>query len=146
MRYSFREQFRLPVEEVYGFFRSPADWVRLYGFGGEVRDLGQGWFAVPLASFPFPLVAKMTRVLPGERASWVYRGFWRGEGDVRFRRAGGVTIVEGYERLSIRWLFFLSPLVERGMRAPFHALWQRGWRRLRRMEPAGEPSTPAGSA
>ena len=54
----FQHEFSLPVEEVYSYFQTPADWSRLYGLAGDVKDLGGGWYAVPLKRFPFPLVAK----------------------------------------------------------------------------------------
>lgn len=59
MRIEVDERFALPVEEVFGYFGTPADWGRLYGFVGG-RDLGDGRFAAGLAGFPFPLVAKNT--------------------------------------------------------------------------------------
>ena len=34
----FNEQFALPIDEVFSYFRTPADWVRLYGKAGEVKD------------------------------------------------------------------------------------------------------------
>lgn len=38
----FNEQFALPIDEIFSYFRTPADWVRLYGKAGEVKDLGDG--------------------------------------------------------------------------------------------------------
>jgi uncharacterized membrane protein len=129
----FHEGFDLPVEEVYGYFRTPADWTRLYGIFGEVKDRGDGWFAVPLKSFPFPLVAKITEDEPMKRVRWIFRGFWRGTGEVRFaERPDGVT-VEGYEEIAVRPLGLLSSLVERLLlERRFRAIWAHGWRRLRR--------------
>lgn len=128
----FREQFALPIEEVFSYFRTPADWTRLYGLAGEVKDLGGGWFAVPLKSFPFPLVAKNTEVEPPRQVRWTFRGFWRGEGEVTFEESDGVVTVEGYEIISIRWLFFLSVIAERlFLEKQFRGIWELGWRRLR---------------
>ncbi len=79
MLITFSEQFTLPVEEVFSYFASPADWARLYGSTG-VRDLGSGWFAVGIKGFPFPLVAKSTEVETDRLVRWTFRGFWRGEG------------------------------------------------------------------
>jgi len=50
-----------------------------------VKGLGDGWYAVPLKRFPFPLVAKNTEQKANEHVSWIFRGFWRGRGAVHFR-------------------------------------------------------------
>ena len=84
MTIEFAEEFVLPVCEVYSCFRSPTDWPRLYGSFGEVQDRGEGWFAVPLRRFPFPLVARITSDDPLRCVRWTFRGFWRGEGEVLF--------------------------------------------------------------
>lgn len=136
MRITFSERFALPVDEVFSYFASPADWARLYGFAG-VRDLGSGWYAVGIKNFPFPLVAKSTVVDPNRLVRWTFRGFWRGEGEVRFTSSPGSVLVEGYEEIAVRWLFFLSPVVERLLlESRFHAIWQLDWRRLRKREQA----------
>jgi hypothetical protein len=133
MRVSFDEKFSLPVSEVFSFFRSPRDWTRLYGLIGEVKDLGDGWFSVPLKSFPFPLVAKNTRLEPHRLVRWTFRGFWRGEGEVVFSETDGGVAVKGYEEISVRYLGFLSPVVEKLLlEKTFHAIWRSGWRRLAR--------------
>lgn len=140
MLITFSERFDLPVEEVFAYFATPADWVRLFGFSG-VRDLGGGWFAVGLRGFPFPLVAKVTDLEPDRRVRWTFRGFWRGEGEVRFGSSPGSVLVEGHERIAVRWLFFLSPVVERlFLESRLRALWQSGWRRLRKQEHASARS------
>jgi hypothetical protein len=105
MRIEFREQFTLPVEEIFGFFRTPADWVRLYGMFGEVETRGDGWYAVPLQGFPFPLVARVTDSVENRLVHWTFRGFWRGEGEVRFESTPDGTRVDGFEEISVRWLF-----------------------------------------
>lgn len=129
----FEEDLDLPVEQVYGIFRTPADWPRLYGAFGEVKDRGGGWVAVPLRGFPFPLVAKITHDEPLRRVCWIFRGFWRGTGEVRFaERPNGVRI-EGFEEIAIRPLGVLSPVVERLLlERRFRGIWASGWRRLRR--------------
>lgn len=139
----FTEDLDLPVEHVYGIFRTPRDWTRLYGSFGEVRDRGDGWFVVPLRGFPFPLVAKIVDDEPRRRVRWVFRGFWRGEGEVSFTaRPDGVT-VEGFEEIAVRPLGFLSPVAERLLlERRFRAIWNSGWRRLRR----GAAHAPAGDA
>lgn len=139
MRITFSEQFALPVDEVFSYFASPADWSRLYGFSG-VRELGSGWFAVGIKGFPFPLVARSTLVEANNLVRWTFRGFWRGEGEVRFTSSPGSVLVEGYEEIAVRWLFFLSPFVERlFLESRFRAIWQLGWRRLRKREHSSYP-------
>ena len=140
----FREEVALPVAEVYPYFQSPADWVRLYGFAGQVEDRGNGWYAVPLRRFHFPLVARITRTEPGQLVRWVFRGFWRGEGEVRFHSHPGGTIIEGYEQIAVRWLFVLSPLVERlVLERQFRRIWALGWRRLRAQAASGQSPNAA---
>ncbi len=131
----FEHEFALPVEEIYSYFRTPADWTRLYGLAGDVEDRGYGWFAVPLKGFPFPLVARNTEQKPHELVRWVFKGFWRGRGEVRFAQTARGVVVEGYEEIAARWLFFLSPLVERlFLERRFRAIWEIGWHRLRKRE------------
>ena len=133
----FKQEFSLPLEEVYAYFQTPADWVRLYGLAGEVKDLGEGWYAVPLKKFPFPLVAKNTVQRPNEFIHWVFRGFWRGQGEISFTERSDGVLVEGYEEISVRWLFLLSPLIERlFLERSFQSIWEIGWRRLRKRESA----------
>lgn len=138
MRVEFDEFFRLPVEEVDRYFRTPADWTGLYGFAGATRERGGGWYAVNLARFPFPLVAKNTHREPNRCTRWVFRGFWRGEGEVLLEPEGDGVRVRGFEEISIRWLFGLSRFVERGfMRREFERIWSIGWHRLRKRADAG---------
>lgn len=84
----FQERIALPVSTLYGYFRTPEDWVRLYGSFGRVEVLDDGWRAVKLAGFPFPLVAKITEDRPSQLVRWRFRGFWQGEGEVRFDPQG----------------------------------------------------------
>lgn len=135
----FEEELDLPAIEVYGIFRTPKDWTRLYGSFGEVVDRGDGWFAVPLRGFPFPLVAKITHDEPPRRVRWVFRGFWRGVGEVRLEERPEGVRVEGFEEISIRPLGVLSPVVERLLlERRFRAIWSAGWRRLRRQAAGGQ--------
>lgn len=135
MRIEFSEFVPRPVDEVYGYFRTPADWVRLYGLVGAVTDRGDGWYAVPLKHFPFPLVAKITRLEPFQLVQWRLGGFWRGTGEVRFAMKPGGVQVEGYEEISARWLPGLSRLFERlFMEREFRRIWSLGWSRLRSTE------------
>lgn len=133
MLISFDERFDLPAEDVYAYFRSPTDWPRLYGSFGNVDDRGQGWYAVPLRGFPFPIVARVTRNEPNRYVAWTFRGFWRGEGQISFTPTERGVEVRGYERMSARPLLWLSPLVERlFLERRFRSVWASGWRRLRR--------------
>ena len=133
----FQQEFSLPVEEVYSYFQTPADWSRLYGLAGNVKDLGGGWYAVPLKRFPFPLVARNTEQKANELVRWVFKGFWRGRGEVRFSGSPHGVAVEGYEEISVRWLFFLSPVIERlFLERGFRTIWEIGWHRLRKREAA----------
>ena len=139
MRVSFDETFALPVGEVFSYFRSPRDWTRLYGLMGEVKDLGEGWFSVPLKWFPFPLVAKNTRLEPQRLVHWTFRGFWRGEGEVVLSATDGGVRVMGYEEISVRYLGPLSRVVEKLLlERTFHAIWRSGWRRLSRQAERAE--------
>ena len=134
---NFSEQFTLPAAEVYSYFNTPADWTRLYGLAGDPRDLGGGWYAIALKHFPFPLVARNTEQQPNELVRWVFRGFWRGRGEVRFTESTDGVRVEGFEEIAVRPLFFISPLFERlFLEKSFRAIWGIGWHRLRKRESA----------
>lgn len=134
----FKETFALPIDEVFSYFATPADWTRLYGLAGEVEDRGDGWHAIPLESFPFPLVAKNTFVEPARRVEWTFRGFWRGGGEVTFSETDSRVTIQGYEDIAVRWLLFLSPVVEKlFLERRFRGIWELGWRRLRRAEGTG---------
>ena len=139
----FRERFALPLSEIFGYFATPADWVRLYGTFGTVRDLGGGWYAVPLKRFPFPLVARVTAREENALVRWTFRGFWRGEGEVRFTQDKGDVVVEGHEAIAVRWLGPASPLLERWLLDQrFRRVWDAGWRRLRRREAETREANP----
>ena len=143
MLIEFSKHFKLPVAEVYSYFETPADWTRLFGFAENPTALGGGWYAVGLPGFRFPLVAKNIEQERNRMVRWVFKGFWRGRGEVRFTETEDGVTVEGFERISVRWLFFLSPLYERrSLERGFRALWTVGWRRLskiKRSDGAGSP-------
>lgn len=137
----FDRQFTLPIDEIFSYFRTPADWTRLYGLADAVQDRGNGWVAVPLKSFPFPLVARNTDVELNRRVRWEFRGFWRGDGEVRLASSADGVRIEGYERISVRWLGRLSPLVEKlFLERRFRAIWELGWRRLEQRARVGSGS------
>jgi hypothetical protein len=86
-------------------------------------------------------VARNTEQKANELARWVFKGFWRGKGEVRFTESPNGLVVEGYEEITVRWLFFLSPLIERlFLERSFHSIWEIGWRRLRKRGVASQVS------
>ncbi len=133
MLIQFDEQIDLPVERVYPYFRSPTEWPRLYTSFGDVEERGEGWYAVPLRGFPFPLVARVTRDEPNRCVTWSFRGFWRGQGEISFEPTERGVAIRGHERISVRPAACLSPFLERVfLERRFHGVWESGWRRLRR--------------
>lgn len=131
----FRHEYDLPLEDLYSHIKTPADWTRVFGFPGDATELGDGWFSVPLKNFPFPLVAKNIEQEDLKFVRWVFKGFWRGQGEVYFTQTDQGVRVEGYEEVSVRWLFFLSPIVEKlFLEQSFIKIWEIGWRRLRKLE------------
>jgi len=146
VRISFDERFDLPVGEVFSYFETPRDWTHLYGLAGPVQDLGDGWFAVPLKWLPFPLVARNTLVEPNRLVRWTFRGFWRGQGEVAFTEIDGGVQLRGFEELSVRWLWLLSPLVEKlFLERSFRSVWRIGWMRLRKSERARRAGSTGGT-
>lgn len=146
MLIEFDEHFDLSADQIYPYFRSPEDWPRLYGAFGEVQDRGDGWYAVPLRNFPFPLVAKMTKDESNKCVAWTFRGFWRGSGEVSFVPTDHGVRIQGYERISVRVLPVLSVFLERlFLERRFRRTWASGWRRLRRLAQeasSGPPEQP----
>lgn len=141
----FNKRYRLPVDEVSTYFETPADWVRLFGFPGDTRELGDGWYSVSLPRFPFPLVAKNIEQEPGMLVRWVFRGFWRGRGEVRFERMPDGVTITGFEEIAVRPLYFLSPVLERiVLERAFRAIWSAGWHRLRKIEASRRGPNPHG--
>jgi hypothetical protein len=133
MRVEFAEEFRVPVEDAYEYFRSPLHWPRLFRAFGEPEDRGGGWYAVPFRGFPFPLVTRITRDEPLRCVEWVFEGFWRGEAQVLFEPTPDGVLVRGYEQISPVRLLWLAPLAERlFLEGRFRKVWESGWRRLRR--------------
>jgi hypothetical protein len=138
MYIEFDESFTQAVETLYPIFRTPNAWPTLYGSFGAIEDRGGGWYAVPLKRFPFPLVARITADEPLRRVAWEFGGFWKGEGEVSFSVSPAGTRITGFERIAVRPLGVLSPLVERLLlEARFRAVWASGWKRLRRQAASG---------
>lgn len=135
MRIEFKEEFALSQHVLFDYFKSPSDWSRLYGAFGNVEDRGDDWYAVPLKGFPFPLVAKITSVEANRLVRWQFKGFWRGQAEVRFTQSNGKVVVEGFEEISIRWLFVFSSVIESlFLERRFRAIWRSGWRKLHQLE------------
>jgi hypothetical protein len=144
MRLVFTETIPLPAATIHSYFQTSADWVRLYGFAGQVRQREGGWYAVPLQRFPFPLTARITANEPPQLVRWEFRGFWRGGGEIRLTEVPGGTRVEGFEDITARWLPGLSLLLERlFMEREFRRIWALGWRRLRKQAEHAESGRPA---
>ena len=137
MRVEFDEEFGVPIEEAYEYFRTPMHWPRLFPAFGESRDRGDGWYEVPFRGFPFPLVTRITREEPLQCVEWVFEGFWPGDARVEFEPTNTGVVIKGYEQVSPRGLLWLAPLVERlFLEARFQNVWESGWRRLRRQAEA----------
>lgn len=133
MLIQFDHEFPCSVNDAYSYFRTPKDWPRLFRAFGDVNDRGEGWYSVSFRGFPFPLVAKITRDEPLRCVSWVFKGFWRGEGQVSFIPAGRGVLIKGFERISVRYLGCLSPLIETLLlERRFRIVWESGWHKLRR--------------
>jgi hypothetical protein len=132
MHFEFDETIQLPPDAVYDYFKTPRDWVRLYGAFGEVTDRGDGWFAVPMRRSPFPLIARMTVTEPDTRAAWDLRGFWKGHGDIHLEAVGDGTRIAGHETVNIPRMLGLGPLLEKRIEPQFVAVWESGWKRLRK--------------
>ncbi len=137
MRVEFDEEFGVPVEQAYEYFRTPLHWPRLFPAFGEAQDRGEGWYAVPFRSLPFPLLTGITRDEPLQCVEWTFEGFWHGEGQVTFEPTSDGVVIRGYEQVSPRALFWLAPLAERlFLEARFRKVWESGWRCLRRQAEA----------
>lgn len=142
MRIEFSECFDIPIDEAYSCFQSPANWVHLFGFAGKVVLRGDGWYDVPLKRFPIPLTTRVDEAIPNRRVHWIFRGFWRGEGEVNFAPAGPGVTISGFEEIRVPRMLGLGPRLERSyLQRPFERLWESGWRRLRKRATALASST-----
>jgi hypothetical protein len=129
---TFKEKFKVPANEVFSYFSSPKEWVRLFGTHKLPKDLGGGWYSVPLRYFPIPLVAKNVAVEKNKKVRWIFRGFWRGVGEVEFKSLSDGVSVEGFEYISPHGLWAAASLTERMfMDKEFHRIWNGGWKRIR---------------
>lgn len=132
----FKEEFKLPVQEVYPYFETPADWAKLYGAVKPSRVLNDGWYSIPLKMFPFPLVARNVSRQKEKKVRWVFGGFWRGVGEINFSNGNEKTVIEGFEYIVPHGLWIFSSIFETCfMEKEFKRIWNLGWKRIRRHEP-----------
>ena len=133
MYLSFREEFDLPISTIFPYFKSPADWAKLYGVVKPTKNLEDDWYAVPLKMFPFPLKARNVDYQLNTKVRWIFGGFWRGVGEVNFSTEGNKTVVEGFEYITPHGLWILSSLFEKQfMEKQFEIIWNLGWKRIRK--------------
>lgn len=133
MYLSFREEFDLPIGIIFPYFESPSEWGKLYGIVEPSKALKNGWHAIPLKKFPFPLVAKNVEYHHEKSVRWIFGGFWRGVGEINFNSEGNTTIVEGFEYIIPHGLWLISSLFEKHfMKKEFERIWSIGWKRIRK--------------
>lgn len=129
MHLDFDETYSISPHEAYDFCKTPADWPRLFGAFTRVTDRGHGWYAVWIRRTPVPLIAKITIDEPDRHVAWDFLGFWRGDGAVQFEPTEAGTRITGHESIALpRPLRFMERFLEPG----FAAVWEGGWRRLRK--------------
>ena len=131
----FKEEFDLPISQVFPYFKTPADWAKLYGTVKPTKNFKNNWYAIPLKMCPFPLVARNVFFDDEVKVRWEFGGFWRGIGEVNFFTKNGKTVVEGYEYISPYGLWLLASFVEKHfMEKQFQNIWDLGWKRIRKNE------------
>jgi len=132
----FKEEFNLPVREVYPYFKTPSDWAKLYGIVKPSKILKNGWHSIPLKMFPFPLVAKNVSSHKEKKVRWIFGGFWRGVGEINFSTSDDKTQVEGFEYITPHGFWIFSSIFETVfMEKEFKRIWNLGWKRIRKHEP-----------
>lgn len=135
MYLQFKEEFNLPVRDIFPYFKTPADWAKLYGTVKPSKVLKNEWHSIPLKMFPFPLVAKNVVSQNGKKVRWVFGGFWRGVGEVNFSAENNKTVIEGYEFITPHGFWLFSALFEKFfMEREFKRIWEIGWKRIRKNE------------
>lgn len=131
MYIAFHREFELPAEKVFSFFKTPTDWMSLFGKVSGARKLKNGWEKIPLKRFPFPLVAKMIEVEENKRVRYVFGGFWRGIAEIHFVYQNGKTSVSGFEYITPHGLWIFASCAEKMfMKKEFERIWNLGWKRL----------------
>ncbi len=129
MRIDFDEQVPVPPAVAFDYLRSPTEWPRLYGAFGEVRDLGEGWYAVPMAGAGADLEARVTSLEQDRHAAWDLRGVFAGKGEVNLVPSEDGTRITGFEEITVAGVD--DPEILATMTRAFEAIWQMGWDRLR---------------
>jgi hypothetical protein len=122
----------LTPEEVYDYFKSPHEWPRLFPAFGPASDRKDRWVKVPIRRSPFSLTAQITTAAPYVKVTWDLRGFWKGRGEVRFDSIPGGTRITGCEKVTPPRLLGWGGLLERWAEPRFAAVWESGWRKIRR--------------
>ena len=129
MRIDFDEEVPVPPDVVFDYLRAPTEWPRLYGAFGEVRDLGKGWYAVPMAGARADLEARVTHLELNQRAAWELRGAFPGKGEVNLARCENGTRITGFEEINVEDAHDLEAIAE--MSRALASIWQMGWDSLR---------------
>jgi hypothetical protein len=135
MYLTFREEFSLQANEVFSYFASPKEWVRLFGSHKPAKKLTDDWYSIPLKNFPMPLVAKNVVTQADHKVRWIFRGFWRGVGEIEIKPAAKGVVIEGFEYITPHGLWAIAPFVEKTiMQKEFERIWTVSWKRLRKTE------------
>lgn len=124
----------MPPEEVYAYFETPQNWPGLFTAFGAASETTNNWVKVPIRRSPFTLRTRVTMAVPPQKVAWGMRGFWSGRGEVRLEPIPGGTRITGFEKVSPPWLLGWGGLLERWAAPRFAAVWESGWRRIRRRE------------
>ncbi len=129
MRIDFDEEVPVPPEVVFDYLRAPTEWPRLYGAYGEVRDLGKGWYAVPLAGSRSDLEARLTHLELDRLVAWELRGEYPGKAEVKLAHCEEGTRITGFEEIDVMETLDADEVAE--LCRAFEAIWQKGWDSLR---------------
>lgn len=132
MQLDFDEVTNLTPAQVYEHFRTPLHWPDLFPAFGAATERRDGWVRVPLRSSPFRLTAKISNSTPGELVCWDIKGFWRGRGEIHLEDLQDGTRITGYEKICAPRLLGWGGWWERWAQPRFAAVWESGWRRIRR--------------
>ena len=124
----------LSPKEVYACFETPIEWPGLFTAFGTATEGKDRWVHVPIRRSPFSLQARITTADPHVRVAWDLRGFWSGRGEVRIEAVPKGSRITGYEKVAPPRLFGWGGLLERWAEPRFAAVWESGWRRIRRGE------------
>ncbi len=132
MRLDFDLQTDLSPEDIYSYFRTPHDWPRLFTAFGPAEEDDDGWVRVRIRHSPFALSAKNITTEENQSATWDLRGFWKGRGEIHLTPIPNGTQITGFEKVSPPRLLGWGGLFERWAAPSFAAVWESGWRQIRR--------------